>query len=125
MAIYFKGGKMMFMGRVEVYSKFKTYLVAYKDIPDEAVAEIGNNSIMIINKPINVNEDNQKGCCGLNTRICIYLRWFKEEINDALKEGYTLALIESRKNQMVFPDLVIKDLIIKYPDIKILSVQEL
>ena len=115
----------MFMGRVEVYSKFKTYLIAYKDISEEAMEEICNNSILVINRPINIFQDNQKGCCGLNTRICIYLQWFENEINEALKDGYTLSLIEVRKSKMVFPELPINDLIRNNPGIKILKTQEL
>ncbi len=116
----------MFMGRVEVYSKFKTYLVGYRDIPAEVEEDICRNSIMVVTKPINVSQDNQKSCCGLNTRICIYLQWFKDEINEALKDGYTLALIEVRKSQKVFPEIPIKGLIDNHcANIKVLGMQEL
>ena len=62
----------------------------------------------------------------LNDRITIYFGWFKDKIEEKLKEGYILDIIEVNKSYWSTREELLKTLDIEYgDDILVLDIQDL
>ena len=88
----------MVKGKNEVESKYRVLLVAYKNL--ENPKELKKHFISIIKKYEDLRDSYQagdfKGSAGLVYRTSLYHSWFKSKIEEKLKEGYELGIIEMR-----------------------------
>lgn len=82
-------------------AKYRILLVAYKDIPEEVDKEINYHFISKISDFSDLRDNmycgDVKGSSGLSYRTSLYHGWFKDIILEKLREGYTLGIIEMRK----------------------------
>lgn len=120
------------MGGSEI--KYKVMFLAYKDVEERVKNIITKYSVCNIKNRAGFEQllreqTNYQGSgrgFNLNDRISIYLGWFKEEIDDKLKEGYILDIIEVHKSYGDTREELLKTLDIEYgEDILVLDIQQL
>lgn len=77
-------------------SKFKVFLIAYRDVAPQVEKILLNSSVRVIDEVRDL--EMTEGFCSkgfnLNSRLCIYVDWFKDQAVEKLREGYKLAILE-------------------------------
>ena len=115
-------------------TKFKVILLAYKEVDDRVKNIITRYSVCNIKdmegfKELTRDQTNYQGSgrdFNLNDRVVIYLGWFKESIEEKLKEGYFLDIIEVHKSYGDTREELLKSLDIEYGnDILIVDMEEI
>jgi len=86
----------------EVNIKYKAYLVAYKNLDENVVEIITRYSVYHVEELKDLDILNEFAASGrnfsLNDRIEVYLQNFKEKVEEKVKEGYSLDVIELPKS---------------------------
>jgi hypothetical protein len=75
--------------------KYSIVAVAYKDVSPEVSAEISKHSVRRIKEASDLMSFCSYGRqMSQDTRVCIYLDWYKKNILEYLSNGYHVVLIE-------------------------------
>ena len=113
----------------ELESKYKIYLIAYKDLDEDANKRLSKHFINFIKgtEDLDVHDaGNPKGSAGLDFRISIYIKEFRDTIVSYLDKGYSLGICEMELQYIETQGKILKDLDKEFgEDVLIVSEMEL
>ncbi|WP_425448364.1 hypothetical protein [Dethiothermospora halolimnae] len=77
-------------------NKYTVFLIAYRDVEEKIEKILTNSSVKTIDELEDL-EQTEVFCSrgfNLNSRICIYVDWFRDKAKQKVKDGYKLAILE-------------------------------
>lgn len=113
----------------ELKSKYKIYLIAYKNLDEEANKRLLKHFISFIRGTKDLEVDgigNPKGSAGLDFRVSLYIKEFKDTILSYLHKGYSLGICEMELEYIDTQGKILQNLDKEYgEDVMIVSEMEL
>lgn len=113
----------------ELESKYKVYLIAYKDLDEQANKRLLKHFISFIRGAEDLEAHdmvNPKGSAGLDFRVSLYIKEFKDTIVSYLEKGYSLGVCEMELEYIETQGKILENLDKEYgKDVMIASEMEL
>ena len=110
-------------------SKYKIYLIAYKNLDEEANKRLLKHFISFIKGTEDLEAHdmvNPKGSAGLEFRVSLYIKEFKDTIVSYLEKGYSLGVCEMELEYIETQGRILQNLDKEYgEDVMIVSEMEL
>lgn len=110
-------------------SKYKIYLIAYKNLDEEANKRLLKHFISFIRGSEDLEAHdigNFKGSAGLDFRVSLYLKEFEDTIKSYLDKGYNLGICEMQLEYIETQGKILQNLDKEYgEDVMIVSEMEL
>lgn len=113
----------------ELQSKYKVYLIAYKDLDEDANKRLLKHFISFIRgtEDLEVHDSgNPKGSAGLDFRLSLYIKEFRDTIVSYLDKGYSLGICEMQLEYIETQGKILQNLDKEFgEDVLIVSEMEL